>query len=79
MSINEFSGGDKFIPVEGHHNLFRDKNTGAIVNQDRSAYLNYIRMREMKQREKNEIDEIKKDIDEIKSLLKELINGPRQN
>lgn len=79
MSTNNFDNGDNFIPVEGHHNLFRDKTTGAIVNQDRSAYLNYIRMREMKQKEKNEIDEMKKDIDEIKSLLKELINGSRQN
>jgi len=67
------------IPVEGHSNLFRDRNTGAILNKDKSAYLNYVRLKEQKQREKNEIDEIKKDIEEIKSLLKELVNGPRQN
>jgi hypothetical protein len=65
------------IPVEGHNNLFRDKNTGAILNKDRAAYLNYIKLKEMKQKEKSEIDEIKKDIDEIKSLLKEIINGSR--
>jgi len=65
------------IPVEGHNNLFRDKNTGAILNKDRSAYANYMRMKDIKQREKNEIEEMKKDIDEIKSLLKELINGSR--
>lgn len=65
------------IPVEGHSNLFRDKNTGAILNKDRSAYINYMKMKEIKQKEKNEIDEIKKDIDEIKSLLKEIINGSR--
>lgn len=67
------------IPVEGHSNLFRDKNTGAILNKDRSAYINYMKMKEIKQKEKNEIDEMKKDIDEIKSLLKEIINGSRQN
>ena len=65
------------IPVEGHSNLFRDRNTGAILNKDKSAYLNYVRLKEQKQREKNEIDEIKKDIEEIKSLLKEFINGSR--
>lgn len=65
------------IPVEGHSNLFRDKKTGAILNKDRSAYINYMKMKEIKQKEKNEIDEIKKDIDEIKSLLKEIINGSR--
>jgi len=29
--------------------------------------------------QKVEIDQIKKDIDEIKSLLKEIINGPKWN
>jgi len=67
------------IPVEGHSNLFRDRNTGAILNKDKSAYMNYMRLKEIKEKEKNEIDMIKKDIDEIKSLLKEIINGPRQN
>lgn len=65
------------IPVEGHNNLFRDKDTGAILNKDRSAYINYMKMKEIKQKERSEIDEIKKDIDEIKTLLKELINGSR--
>lgn len=65
------------IPVDGHNNLFRDKNTGAILNKDRSAYINYMKMKEIKQKERSEIDEIKKDIDEIKTLLKELINGSR--
>jgi hypothetical protein len=67
------------IPVEGHNNLFRDRNTGAILNKDKAAYLNYMRLKEIKEKEKNEINEIKNDIDEIKSLLKELINGSRQN
>ena len=67
------------IPVEGHNNLFRDRNTGAIINKDNSAYLNYIKLREMKQKEKNEIENLKSEIDEIKSLLKELINESRQN
>lgn len=65
------------IPVEGHSNLFRDRNTGAILNKDKSSYQNYMRLKEIKQKEKNEINEMKKDIDEIKSLLKEIINGSR--
>ena len=63
------------IPVEGYNNLFRDRNTGAILNKDRSAYTNYMRIKDQKQKEKNEIDQIKSDIEEIKFLLKELING----
>jgi len=69
----------ELIPVKGHTNLFRDKNTGAIVNSDTSAYSNYIRMKEQKQKERNELDTIKSDIEEIKSLLRELTNGSRQN
>jgi predicted transcriptional regulator len=70
---------ENLIPVEGHNNLFRDRFTGAIVNTDRSAYSNYIRMKEQKQKEKDELNQIKSDIEEIKSLLKELTNGSRQN
>ena len=67
------------IPVEGHHNLFRDRTTGAIVNKDKSGYVHYMRLKEQKQKEKSELDQVKKDIEEIKSLLKEIINGSRQN
>ena len=65
------------IPVEGHNNLFRDRNTGAILNNDKSSYVQYVRLKEQKQRERNDIDQLKKDIDEIKSLLREIINGSR--
>ena len=65
------------VPVEGHNNLFRDRNTGAILNNDKSSYLQYMRLKEQRQREKNELEQIKKDIDEIKSLLRELTNGSR--
>lgn len=67
------------IPVDGHHNLFRDRNTGAIVNKDKSSYMHYMRLKEQKQKEKSELDQVKKDIEEIKSLLKEIINGSGQN
>ena len=62
------------IPVEGNKNLFRDENTGAIVNMDSQGYFNYVNSRNRKLSEKKELDNMKKDIDEIKSLLKELAN-----
>jgi hypothetical protein len=65
------------IPVEGHKNLFRDENTGAIVNCDTFAYSQYIRMKEDRKKQREEIDQIKSDIDEIKTLLKEFLNGSR--
>ena len=65
------------IPVEGHKNLFRDEKSGAIVNTDTHGYSQYIKMKNEKQKQREEIDQIKDDITEIKSLLKELINGSK--
>lgn len=62
------------IPVEGHSDLFRDEITGAIVNTDTSQYNNYVEMKNRKRSEKEELDRMKSDIEEIKSLLKELVN-----
>lgn len=64
--------------VEGHKYLYRDKS-GAIVSTDTNEYSNYVRLKSEKQRQRDEIDELKKDITEIKSLLMEIINGSRQN
>ena len=68
---------EDLIPVEGHTNLYRDRETGAIVNTDTSGYSHYMRMKQRRQTEREELDILKKDIQEIKSLLKELTNGPR--
>jgi SPX domain protein involved in polyphosphate accumulation len=68
---------DNLIPVEGERHLFRDKNTGAIVNTDSSSYDQYIKMKKRKQSERDELDSLKQDIEEIKSLLREITNGPR--
>lgn len=69
------------IPVEGHNNLFRDENSGAIVNCDTNEYNQYIRMKKERQKQKDEITELKNDVQLIKNLLMELINenGSRQN
>ena len=65
------------IPVEGHKNLFRDEKSGAIVSTDTIGYSQYIKMKNEKQKQREEIDQIKDDITEIKSLLKELIIGSK--
>lgn len=62
------------IPVEGHPNLYRDEHTGAIINTDVEEYRNYVNAINNREQEKIEIEEMKKEISEIKSLLKELVN-----
>ena len=60
--------------VEGHSSLVRDTESGAVINNDSTSYQNYIAMREQKLKEKERIGNIKEEIVEIKSLLKDLIN-----
>jgi len=62
------------IRVQGHKHLYRDENSGAIVNNDSKGYLQYIAMRDKRKNEENELKRLRSDIDEIKSLLKEVLN-----
>lgn len=63
-----------YIPVEGSNSLYRDKSTGAIVNFGDAEYKSYISQKNKKMSERMELDNLRKDIDEIKSLLKEILN-----
>lgn len=72
--------------VEGHADLARDPQTNSIINVNTLDYSQYVARRAAKN-EKNqkvqnieeEVASMKSDIDEIKFLLRELINGSRQN
>jgi len=70
------------IPVEGNTDLVRDPNTDQIINTNQSAYHQYVTRREKRklEREKSlnveeDIANLKNELGEIKSLLKELVNG----
>ena len=60
------------IPVEGHKNLFRDEKTGAIINMDTSGYSNYMSHKRINYDKQAEIDEMKKELETLKSMLNEL-------
>ena len=69
-----------FLKVEGHTSLVRDTESNAIVNTNVSEYQLY--MKRIKVREKQsdelrgavkEINNLKKDIREIKELIKEIV------
>ena len=47
------------IKVEGHSNLYRDENTGAIVNCDTAGYNQYINTITQKDLRKKELNDIK--------------------
>ena len=62
----------KMIPVEGHKNLYRDEESNAILNTDDIGYQNYIALREKNNDKQAQIDSMKKELDELKSLLNAL-------
>ena len=63
------------IKVEGHSNLYRGENTGAIVNCDTAGYNQYVNSLVQKDLRKKELDDMRKDIDEIKTLLKQFLQN----
>ena len=67
----------QLVKVEGYPNLYRDMDTGAIINKDTSGYQQYIVNSSKRKSEKQEIEKLKSDVSEIKLLLKELINGSK--
>lgn len=58
------------IPVKDSKGLFRDEKTNSIINCDDLQYNQYMKMKEIKSKEKTELESLKSDIDEIKSVLK---------
>ena len=70
--------------VKGNRDLARDPETNTIVNVNKVEYDQYIAQREAKSKKnqkiqsiEDEVASIKDDINDIKFLLKELINGSK--
>ena len=71
-----------YIPVEGNSDLVRDPNTDQIINTNTTAYEQYMNRRKQRKLEKEksltieeDLARLKSEMNEIKSLLKELVNG----
>ena len=69
-----------YLKVQGHSNLVRDTRTHAIINKDKSAYNLAKRRAEEAQRQRDEIrgatreiNNLKCEMHEIKSMLKTLL------
>jgi DNA-binding ferritin-like protein len=74
----------EYLKVKGHNNLLRDPQTSSIINTSISEYEEYISRRNIKQNEEQKIQSIeedvammKDDLNEIKTLLRSLINGSK--
>jgi DNA-binding ferritin-like protein len=70
--------------VNGYSNLIRDGETKAIINTSMNDYNAYISQKRMKEKENQKIQSIednvanlKSDLDEIKNLLRRIVDEPR--
>lgn len=63
------------IPVEGHKGLYRDEKTNAIINCNDYEYQEYLRAKKLSLDEKSEIENLKTELSEIKSLLTKLLEN----
>ena len=69
------------IKVSGYDNLVRDPKTNSIINTNMSEYNEYISRRDFKLKENQKVQNLesdvanmKEDLDEIKFLLRRLVN-----
>ena len=66
--------------IDGHQDLARDPETNSIINVNSSEYVRYLSQRDIKSKKNQKVQTIEEDlgrmkdeIQEIKSLLKELL------
>ena len=62
--------------VEGHTNIYKDMDTGVITNHNTSDRDRYRLAKQQAMKNINsqtELEELKKEMDEIKSLLRKLV------
>tara|TARA_B100001769_G_scaffold144245_1_gene112988 strand:+ start:212 stop:406 length:195 start_codon:yes stop_codon:yes gene_type:complete len=58
------------IQVEGEDSLYRDSNTGAIINSDTKAFDAVRAARVKSSRTDSEIDELRAEIEVLKSMIR---------
>ena len=62
------------IKVKDSGSLYRDEESGAILNCSDSEYNSYLKLKEKKMREVSEMDKLKNDVDELKDTMKLILN-----
>ena len=71
---------ERYLQVEGHTDLVRDRGSNAIINTNNSAYTNAVKRAEEAQKQRDEIrnatreiNSLKCEMHEIKRLLEQLV------
>lgn len=79
MELNNI---ENYSLVDGYKDLIRDEDSNAIVNTNYSEFEQYVSIRSQKEKEnlkiqslESEVATIRGDLNEIKTLLRSLVNG----
>tara|TARA_B100000212_G_scaffold55634_1_gene36822 strand:+ start:951 stop:1157 length:207 start_codon:yes stop_codon:yes gene_type:complete len=62
------------IKVKDSGSLYRDEESGAILNCSNSEYDSYLKLKKQKIEETNEMDKLKNDVDELKGMMKLILS-----
>lgn len=65
----------KYFPVDGHPDLMKDPTTGMIININKDKVNSIKETRRRKAEERQEIDQLKSDINAIKAMLEKLLEN----
>ncbi len=62
------------IAVDGHPHLYRDAQSGAIINTNSTDYSSYMEGYQTRQQQMNRLDRLETEMSEIKTLLEKLMD-----
>ena len=62
------------LKVKDSGSLYRDEESGAIINCSNSQYEEYLKLKEQKMKEVSEMDKLKDDVDELKNMMKLILS-----
>ena len=62
------------VKVKDSGSLYRDEESGAILNCSDSEYNSYLKLKQKKMDEASEMDKLKNDVDELKDMMKLILS-----
>ena len=62
------------IKVKDSGSLYRDEESGAILNCSNSEYDSYLKLKKQNIEDGNEMDKLKNDVDELKDMMKLILS-----
>ena len=62
----------ELIPVEGKSGFYRDPESTAVINCDKKAYSDYMKRKKISKAKSSELNKMKEDLDNVKGELGEI-------